>query len=81
MDFHSVEGETSNIVIDDIINSVKFITEYNIICFCSDDISMNFGGEHIVKSIFSSGTNICLEVIVVNTYFIIVSKQKYKSLE
>lgn len=74
MDFYFVEGEIFNIVIDDIINFVKFIIEYNIICFCSDDISMNFGGEYIVKFIFSSGINICLEVIVVNIYFIIVFK-------
>jgi hypothetical protein len=45
LEFHSVEGETSDIIINAIVNSVKeFNIEDKTMCFWGDNTNSDFGG-------------------------------------
>ena len=45
LEFHSVKGETSNIIVNAIVNSFKkFNIEDKTMCFWGDNTNANFGG-------------------------------------
>jgi hypothetical protein len=45
LEFHSVEGETSDSIVNAIVNSVKkFNVEDKTMCFWGDNTNSNFGG-------------------------------------